>query len=579
MTDGRRPGRAIFETHQASTIGLPIADGDLTLGKSLRWSAERYANREALVFEGRRWTYGDLYSDAEKCARALISAGVGSGTRVALLMGARPEFISLVYGIAMAGGVSVLVSTFSGDDELDYVLAHSDAAILVMHAGVRGRDVAADFVSRHPLTMEAGSCYPVGQTFPQLRRVVVLPNGDAKPPSLVESWDDFSQIGSLTETGTVAARISRVAPDDDAMLLYTSGSTARPKAVLHMQRAPTMQGFRMADAMAIGPDDRTFTSFPAFWTAGWLAAVAAPLAVGACSVLQEFYHPADALRLIETERVTSVRQMIHDEMRLVAANDAEPHDLRTVSVGTVTEALTRLTSVDYAISEICGWGMTETFALTAMLPFDTPAELRRTTMGRVVPGNKIRIRDVESGAEMPAGELGEITVAGLSLMRGYYKAEPLLPLDEAGFLPTNDSGYLTPDDYLVFTGRLDRLIKTAGVNVSPIEIEEHVQRWGRLGTTVVLGIPHPTLGQAVVLCAVQGDLPHESQVSPAEVTDYLHGRIAAYKVPREVLFFAEHEMPLTISSKVQTAQMTKLAVNRLLAGAIEPAWRAVLEAV
>ena len=143
--------------------------------------------------------------------------------------------------------------------------------------------------------------------------------------------------------------------------------------------------------------------------------------MGASIVLQEFYNPAEALELIERERVTSVRQMVHDEMRLVAAHEAHPRDLSSITVGVVTESLCALTSITYPITEICAWGMTETFTLACLLPFDAPYELRRSTMGRAVPGNTIRIRDIESGDERAPGELGEITMAGMSLMRGYYK--------------------------------------------------------------------------------------------------------------------------------------------------------------
>ena len=152
----------------------------------------------------------------------------------------------------------------------------------------------------------------------------------------------------------------------------------------------------------------------------------------------------------------------------------------------------------------------------------------------------------------------------------------MLPLDEAGFLPTNDSGYLTPDGYLIFTGRLDRLIKSAGANISPIELEEHIQRWGRIGTCAVVGVPHPTLGSAVVLCAVRDTGGSQAMVSEEDVKTYLRARVAAYKVPREVIFFAEDEMPLTISSKVQTPEMTQLAVVRLLERDIDSAWRQIL---
>jgi fatty-acyl-CoA synthase len=218
--------------------------------------------------------------------------------------------------------------------------------------------------------------------------------------------------------------------------------------------------------------------------------------------------------------------------------------------------------------------MTETFTNATMLPFDAPFELRRSTMGRPVPGDFIRIRDFETGEALPPNQLGEITVSGLSLMRGYYKEDPLLPVDSAGYLPTNDSGYLTDEGYLIFAGRTDGLIKTAGVNVSPIEIEERIQQWGRLGTTAVVGVSHPVLGAVVVLCAV---LKPDDPVDVDEIKFYLRKHLASYKVPRYVLFFSEEEIPLTISSKVQIGPLAEQVKVRLLQLEIDATWRDALE--
>jgi fatty-acyl-CoA synthase len=162
----------------------------------------------------------------------------------------------------------------------------------------------------------------------------------------------------------------------------------------------------------------------------------------------------------------------------------------------------------------------------------------------------------------------------MSLMSGYYKQDPLLPVDSAGYLPTNDSGYLTEAGYLIFAGRTDRLIKTAGVNVAPIEIEERLQQWGRLGTTAVVGVPHPSLGAVVVLCAVSKP---DDRVDVDEIKAYLRTHLASYKTPRYVLFFSEDELPLTISSKVQIGPLGEQVKMRLLQLEIDPAWRDTLE--
>jgi acyl-CoA synthetase (AMP-forming)/AMP-acid ligase II len=570
----RRPGRATLDAHPESTIGLPLADGDLTLGKSFLWATRGYADREALVFSGRRYTYRELEAEVVRCARALIAAKVSKGTRVGVLMGARPEFLVLCYAVALVGGINVMISTFAQGEDLDWIVRHSDTALLVMHEGIRGHDVAGGFSQRHPDLGTTTSGVVAAPEFPFLGRIVVVPTARASEGSPFGSWDDFLSAGATVDASVVFARKDSVKANDDAMLLYTSGSTGYPKGVLHSHRAPVMQGFNMADCMAIGPSDRTWTSFPTFWTAGWVTGIAAPLSVGAAIILQESYEPTEAQELIAAERVTSVRQMIHDEMRLVAAHEANPLSLESVTVGVVTDSLRQITRVPYEITEICGWGMTETFTNATMLPFDAPFELRQTTMGRPVPGDFIRIRDFETGEALPPNQLGEITVSGMSLMSGYYKQDPLLPVDSAGYLPTNDSGYLTEAGYLIFAGRTDRLIKTAGVNVAPIEIEERLQQWGRLGTTAVVGVPHPSLGAVVVLCAVSKP---DDRVDVDEIKAYLRTHLASYKTPRYVLFFSEDELPLTISSKVQIGPLGEQVKMRLLQLEIDPAWRDTLE--
>ena len=314
-----RRGRVVFDVHPGSSIGLPLADEDLTVGKSFAYCVERFGPRRALVFEGRSWTYDELAADVDRCARALIAAGVGKGTRVGVVLGTRPEFATLAYAIAMVGGVCVLISTFSTDEELDWIVRHSDTSLLVIHSAVRSRPVAQDFVSRHPAVVECERGMICDLSLPYLRRVVVVANDDKALDPRLETWDTFLRGADDCDPGFVPARNAEVAAGDDAILLYTSGSTSVPKAVLHAHRAPTIKGFRMADCIAIGEDDRVWSSFPVFWTAGWVTAIAAPLLVGACAVLQEFYEPHEALALIESERVTCVRQIIHDEMRLVAA--------------------------------------------------------------------------------------------------------------------------------------------------------------------------------------------------------------------------------------------------------------------
>ena len=217
--------------------------------------------------------------------------------------------------------------------------------------------------------------------------------------------------------------------------------------------------------------------------------------------------------------------------------------------------------------------MTETFTQVTMLPFDADIELRQQTNGELQLGDRLRIADPETGEEVDRGEVGEITIAGPTLFRGYYKQSPTLPLDSAGCFRTGDTGFIDEAGRLVYTGRLDRLIKSGGVNISPVEIEERLLGWERIGPSSLVGIPHPTLGQAAVLCVVQRA---GEDVTADDVIDFLRGEFSSYKIPRRVLFFSSDDVPMTSSSKVVIAQLRDQVIQRLRDDDVDPAWKELL---
>jgi acyl-CoA synthetase (AMP-forming)/AMP-acid ligase II len=207
------------------------------------------------------------------------------------------------------------------------------------------------------------------------------------------------------------------------------------------------------------------------------------------------------------------------------------------------------------------YGLSETFTLAAALPASAPAELRRDTSGKPLAGTDIRIVDPTSGAPLGTGRAGEIAVKGLTLMRGYYKVDPQLYLDGDGYFHTQDGGSIDDDGYLHWTGRLSHLIKTGGANVSPAEVDEALTSYPGLRATVTVGVPHPTLGEAIVLCAV----PTRDAPPADAILAHLKARLATYKLPRAVLFFSDDEISYTANRKIQVDPLRDAAVKRLAA--------------
>src|SRR5690348_1354146 len=214
--------------------------GALTLPGLLDEAVARHAGKEAVVFpaEDVRLAYVDVREEARRLARALLARGLAKGERVAVLIANRPEWVVAAFGITMAGGVMVPLNTWFEPPELDFVLRHCDASVLLMQERLLHRDYVEDLRDVLP-------------QLPSLRDVVTL-----------GQWNDFLAPGD-------DAPMPDVSPLDDATIIYTSGSTAEPKGVLHHHQAAAIQSWRFAQHLRVDEATRTWSAFPLFWTAGF----------------------------------------------------------------------------------------------------------------------------------------------------------------------------------------------------------------------------------------------------------------------------------------------------------------------
>ena len=199
--------------------------------------------------------------------------------------------------------------------------------------------------------------------------------------------------------------IAEVRPSDDGIMVYTSGTTARRKAVLHAQRSGVLQSWRFAEQMRLSPDDVVWSAQPFFWTAGFAMSLGATLAAGACLVLQETFEPAEALDLLERERVTTAHAWPHQQKALAEHPSAAARDLSALTRVSAGSPLAQLAGVnpDDRGSE-AAYGLSETFTIATSLPEDAPLELRRATHGKPLPGMQVQIVDPESGTALGPGE-------------------------------------------------------------------------------------------------------------------------------------------------------------------------------
>jgi len=519
--------------------------------------AIRFLDRELGV--DRELSYRELEREARRLARALVAAGVVKGARVAVLMANRPEWVVAAFGVSLAGGVLIPVNTFAKPAERDYILRHSDASLLLVQRSLLKHDFLADLQRDHVELASAAPGRLLCPALPQLRRVVAL--GLEAREGAVQGWQELLAQGDSVPDSMLDAIAQEITPADDGLVIYTSGTTAHPKGVLHLQRAPVIQSWRFAEGMELSPEDVVYTAQPFFWSAGIAMSLGAALAAGACLLLEASFEPGAALACIEANRATAIFAWPHQDKAMAEHPSAQSRDLscaRKVEFDSPLAARVGLEKDEWGTHG--SYGMSETFTIASFLPVGAPAELRNATSGRPLPGMQMRVVDPESGAALPQGEKGEIAVRGVTFMRGYYKVEPELYLDDEGYFRTQDGGSFDAEGYLHWSGRLSNLIKTGGANVSPVEIETALRSYPGLKAGLAVGVPHPALGEVVVLCAVPvpGAEPDE-----AAIRGFLRERLAAYKVPKRVLVFAEEELQYTGTQKIQVGPLREAALARL----------------
>jgi fatty-acyl-CoA synthase len=542
------------------SIDLPAIDPALppTLGGFLDDIACRFGPREAVAMvdslqanQRISWTYVELRRQARSIAKALIAAGVGKGGRVGILLGNRPEFVAALFGVALAGGTAVTLSTFSTRDELDQLLTLSDIGVLLTQRGIARRSLEADIADLVPTLPSS--------RYPFLRAIVVLAGEGS---AMTTPWDKFLAAGEHIADAVLDARALRVSGNDEAVIIYTSGTTSVPKGVIHLH-STVIKHFRwQAQIYARHPDTRIASPFPLFWSAGIVSVLGSTLAAGGLYVADEVFEPGAALQLIARERIDEWYGFPTHTAALADHADWPNADL---------SSMTRVqgnnefdghpnTSPDPNWYHIVAYGMSESCTSVVSHLSTTPTEIQLQSAGKPLPGIELRIIDFENGHLLDAGQEGEILVRGTTMMPHYAGSRREESYDDESFFHTGDTGFIDSDGFLHWTGRIKNMVKTGGANVSSGEVEAAATALGTLKLCRVIGMPDKRLGEMVLLCAVKED---GADVDEDQVRAALRVKLAAYKVPRRVLFFATEDYPLTASGKVKDKELRELAAARL----------------
>ncbi|MCE2657952.1 MAG: FadD3 family acyl-CoA ligase [Rubrivivax sp.] len=506
-----------------------------TLPQLIRWAGQRYGQRPAIVDGGLTLTYAELVTQCESVARSLMALGVGVGDRVAVWAPNQAEWILAACGTHMAGGVLVPINTRMKGPEAADVLERSRAKVLFC---------VGSFLGTHYPTMLDGLRPST------LQQLVLLDSTDARPGE--QGWRAFLEAGRSVAPEQLRAQEAAVRPDSTADLMFTSGTTGRPKGVMAAHE-PTLRAFReWSRVVGLEEGARYLIINPFFHSFGYKAGWVAAFLRGATVFPQQVFDAEAVLQRIATERISFLpgpptlflSMLAHPRLR-----DFDISSLRSAVTGaaSVPPILIERMRAELGIANVTtAYGLTECGGCATVCDPSDSVETIATTCGKALPGTELRCADPE-GRTLPPGEAGEVLLRGYHVMQGYFEdpAATREAIDDEGWLHTGDIGVMDQRGYLRITDRLKDMFITGGFNCYPAEIERLLAPHPAIAQVAVIGVPEPRLGE--VGCAYVVLRPGAA-ASEAELIAWARGQMANYKVPRQVCF--TDALPTNASAKV-----------------------------
>jgi acyl-CoA synthetase (AMP-forming)/AMP-acid ligase II len=483
-------------------------------------------DRDAIVFEGKRFTYSLISERVNRLCDALIKLGVKKGDRIAALQVNCPEIVESYFAAAKLGVIFVPLNFRAREDELKYMLGHAKAKILL--AGKRYLDM-------------------VRAILPDLSTVEQYISLESKEHDM-QYYEDIMNLSSADEVFT------EIGDDDVTILMYTAGTTGRPKGVPLRHSGFVSYVLENVDPANPELEERNLLTVPLYHVAGIQAMLAAVYG-GRTLVLMRQFEVNEWMKTVQDERATRV-MLVPTMLKNVIDNpDFEKYNLKSLQVITYGaapmpfEVITKAMKLLPWVRFINAFGQTETAStITTLGPEDhiiggTEEEKKKklkrleSSIGKPLPDVEVKILG-ENGEMLPPYEVGNIVTRGSRIMTGYWQDDQKTAeaFTSDGWLKTGDKGWLDEDGYIYLAGRGDDMIIRGGENISPEEIENVLYLHPKVDEVAVIGIPDPEWGQVprAIIVPKEGD-----SVTADEIMEYCRTNLASFKRPRSVVFIDE----------------------------------------
>ena len=538
-------------------ISCTIEAGDglpLTIPALLEARTDAAPDRVLLAVDDGELTYGDASRRSAELARGLLAAGIGPNSRVALLFPNGPEFVVSWLALARIGAVSVPLSTFSTSPELVGLLRGADVTLLLTAPGYRSQDYVASLSAGIEALDLAVPPPLLAAAVPSLRRIVFAFEG-LLSEDIEAGWTLDGLLGAAPTLSpdVLAAAELAVTPADPMVIVYTSGSTSEPKGVIHTHGSLIRHLDNLNELRRYDCSEILFSNSPFFWIGGFAYALLGTLVAGATLVCANAPDAGGVLDVLERERPTMVNGFAASVAHLAEDPTFASRDLTSIRRGNLFPIMSA--SVRPADAELhhAMLGMTE--AGSVCLASDDESEQpedRRGSFGRPVPGFEAKVV-APDGSQCVTGEAGVLVFRGPFLMEGYDGRERHETFDADDWFHTGDLVTMDDDGFFYFRGRESDMIKTAGANVSPREVEAAIFEVSGLVANVV-AIDDDARGQLVGALVRDPD----GSVDVDDLRARLRDRLSAYKVPRRVVAVAPERVPMMSSGKLDLRAVKEL---------------------
>ena len=505
----------------------------MNLSAQLHESAKNSAEKPAYYFMGQASTYAELDGAITKFASGLEKLGIKQGDHIALLLGNSPHFIISLYGALRLGVTVIPINPIYTADEIGYILNNGDVKAVV------ALDLALPLVEK------------VHAFLPKIEQYVFC---ETKPESLVQSeienlsvYPKMKSFSEVVALGELTFQGPELNDDDVAIILYTSGTTGKPKGAMLTHRNLYSNAKDVADYLKMNNDDRVVTVLPMFHVFCLTVALNAPLLSGATLLIAPKFSPKEIFALIKGYEATVFAGVPTMYNFLYQFPDGHPDDLKSLRLcisggASLPVALLKNFEQKFNVLVSEGYGLSEASPVSCFNPLDRPR--KPGSIGTSILRVENKVVD-ELGEDVPVGSVGELIVRGPNVMKGYYKMpEETAATIRNGWLHTGDMARMDEEGYFYIVDRKKDLIIIGGYNVYPREVEEVIYNHPDVVEVAVVGVPEPNQGEAINAYVVSKN----PKLSKEQIIEYCKEHLAKYKVPTTIEFL--EELPKNTTGKI-----------------------------